>query len=103
MDQIGSFCNKCGTALISESTHSYLANSSPAAQPAQTAGNALSLAAMICGGISLLFFPIILGPVGIVLSAVAKSKGEKNAIIALSVAIGGMIIGLWLGAIAFGL
>lgn len=56
-------------------------------------GIALSVSAIVLGVISVLFFPIILGPIGIVLAAVAKSRGERLANVALAVAIIGPILG----------
>jgi membrane protein DedA with SNARE-associated domain len=63
-----------------------------------TGGNTLSTLGMIFGLIGFLFFPIIIGVAGIILSAVAKSKGEKNANLALGVSIAGTVIGMIIGA-----
>lgn len=49
-----------------------------------------------------MFFPIVLGPVGLVLAAVAKSKNEKNAVIGFVVAGVGMVVGMFLGAMFSG-
>ena len=62
-------------------------------------GNTFSIIAMVLGGISLLFLPIILGPIAIVLSIVAKNKKEKLATVALSIAIVGTVLGMVIGAI----
>ncbi len=66
------------------------------AQP-QRAGNGLSIAGIICGALALLILPIVLGPAGLILGAIAKSRGEPKANIALIVAgvgmVGGFIIG----------
>ena len=39
----------------------------------------MGIAAMICGIISIFLFAIIMGPLGIILGAVAKSKGNTSA------------------------
>ena len=62
-------------------------------------GNGLSIGAMVCGGIALLFFPIILGPIGIILGAVALSRKEPWGGIGLAVAGVGMVAGMVLGII----
>ena len=67
-----------------------------------SAGNGFSAAGIILGAIAFLFFPIILGPAGLIMGAVAKSRGEKNAVIAIVVSACGLIIGMLLGIIFFG-
>lgn len=57
-----------------------------------------SILGIVFGGIALIFLPIILGPVGIILSVIGKTKGEKLANIALTVSILGTLIGMFLGA-----
>jgi len=64
-------------------------------------GNALSILAIIFGGVSLLLFPIIFGPVALVLAIIAKTKSEKLSTIALIVSIVGPLIGFVLGALVF--
>ncbi len=61
--------------------------------------NALSIVAIICGVISLLLFPIVLGPIGLILAAVAKTRSEPMATPALAIAAIGMIVGMTLGAL----
>jgi hypothetical protein len=58
-----------------------------------------SILGIVFGGVALIFLPIILGPVGIILSVVGKTKGEKLANIALTVSILGTLVGLFLGAV----
>lgn len=62
-------------------------------------GNALSYAAIALGIVAIFIAPIIVGPIGIVLAVVARSKGEPRWTWGLGVAIAGMVIGLILGAI----
>ena len=49
------------------------------------------------GAIAFLFFPIVFGPVGIILAAVGKSKNEERATVALAVSISGTVVGIILG------
>jgi hypothetical protein len=65
-----------------------------------SANNGLSIAAFALGGISILFFPIIFGPAAIICAGIAKSRKEKLGNAALAVAIGGMVLGFILGALA---
>ena len=58
-----------------------------------------SILGIVFGGISLIFLPIILGPVGIILSVIGKTKGEKLANVALAVSILGTLVGMFLGAV----
>jgi hypothetical protein len=51
--------------------------------------------------VAVLFFPIVLGPVGIVLAIVGRSRREPWAVAGITVAIVGMIVGLVLGALAY--
>ena len=66
--------------------------------PSQS-GNTYSIIAMVLGGISLLVLPIILGPIAIVLSVLAKNKKENLANVALTIAILGTVLGMVLGAV----
>jgi hypothetical protein len=49
------------------------------------------------GAIAFLFFPIVFGPVGIILAAVGKSKNEERATVGLAVSISGTVVGIILG------
>ena len=63
--------------------------------------NALSILAIIFGGISLLFLPIIFGPIAIVLAIIAKSRKERLSTVALIISIVGTVVGFILGALVF--
>lgn len=67
----------------------------------QTSSNTFSILAIIFGGISFLFFPILFGPAAIILAVIAKTKNEKLANIALTVGILGTVFGFILGAIVW--
>lgn len=71
----------------------------PYGQP--PAGNGLSIAGIICGAIAFLFFPVLFGPIGLVLGGVALSRKEPKATIALAVAGTGTVVGMILGILAF--
>ena len=63
--------------------------------------NALSILAIIFGGISLLFLPIIFGPIAIVLAIIAKTRKERLSTVALIISIVGTVVGFILGALVF--
>ena len=67
--------------------------------PITNSGNGFSTAGIIIGAVAFLFFPIILGPVGLILGAVGKSKGEPRAVVAMVVSGCGLVIGMIIGAI----
>jgi hypothetical protein len=69
------------------------------AAPPANAGNVLSIIAMVCGGIALLFCPILLGPAGIALGIIGKRRGESLATVAIAVAAVGMVVGFIIGAV----
>lgn len=103
------FCSSCGKPLHGQSLQTAAPSQQPPPPPSQpyqysppapsTPGSGYSTAGIICGAIAFLFFPIVLGPVGLILGAVAKSKGEDKAVIALVVSAVGMVVGFIIGAI----
>lgn len=62
-------------------------------------GNGLAIAGIVLGVVSLFFLPIVLGPIGIILAAVSKSKKQSMSTIALVVSILGTVGGMILGAV----
>lgn len=76
---------------------------SAAFPPAQSASaaNGFSIAGIIMGAIAFLFFPIILGPAGLIMGAIGKSKGESKAVVALVVSGLGLVIGMLLGSMLY--
>ena len=60
-------------------------------------GRVLTILGFIFGAISILFFPIILGPAGIICAGIGMSKGDPLGKWALAVAIGGMVAGFVIG------
>ena len=65
----------------------------PPAGAAAAAGNGFSIAGIVCGAISLFLFWFIFGPLGLVLGAVGKSRGEQKANTAMIVSAIGTIGG----------
>jgi len=63
--------------------------------------NALSILAIIFGGVSLLFLPIIFGPIAIVLGIIAKARKERLSTVGLIISIVGTVGGFILGALVF--
>ena len=65
----------------------------------KTDSKVFSILAMVLGGVSLLVLPIVLGPAAIILAVIGLVKKEKLAPIGLAVAILGMLVGMFIGAI----
>jgi hypothetical protein len=61
------------------------------------ATNKLSTAAFICGGLAVLFLPILLGPAAIICANRAMKRKETRAGAAMVVAITGTVLGFILG------
>jgi hypothetical protein len=75
-----------------------------AAVPGQresTSGRGLTAVSFVLAAVSLGFFPIVLGPVAIVCAGVAMNRKERNAPVALAVAVVAMIVGMFLGALVW--
>jgi len=61
-------------------------------------GRREGIIAIICATVSLLFFPIIFGPTGIILGVTAHKKGEKTlGLVAIILSAIFMVIGIILG------
>lgn len=73
------------------------------ALPPLKKSSSFSTAAFVLGGLAVLIFPIILGPLGIVLGAVGKSKGEELAVASMIAALAGTIVGMWIGIVVWSL
>jgi len=67
----------------------------------RSVGNGYSTAGIILGAIAFLFFPIVLGPIGLIMGAVGKSRGEDKAVVAMVVSACGLVVGMILGIIVF--
>lgn len=76
----------------------YAPNGRSFAAPVPTsAGNGFSVAGIILGALAFIILPIVLGPAGLILGAVGKSKGESKAVVAMVVSGLGLVIGMILG------
>ena len=65
-------------------------------------GNRLSLAAIALGVVAVVFFPVLLGPAAFVLAVVAVNYTEPLGKLAIVAAIGGMLLGSYIGILAHG-
>ena len=68
---------------------------------ATSGSNTLSIVAIVLGIVAVFLLPILFGIAAIVCAAVAKSRKERLANVALAVAIIGTIAGFALGALVF--
>ena len=114
LNDTGSFCSSCGQPRgafpVAPITQQSVGGAAAARQATatlppvdqfptpQSAGSGFSIAGIILGALAFLFFPIIFGPAGLILGAVAKSKGEEKAVVAMTVAACGTVIGMIIGA-----
>lgn len=83
---VKTFCPECGTAY---------------GEPGGGRSASFVWGAFACAAVSLLFFPIVLGPLAIVLSVLAMKRKESHAALALGLSVAGMVFGFILGALAF--
>jgi hypothetical protein len=98
----GQYCTKCGSSTIRQAEHEASPRSFDTVasmSPSTNTSNGFSNAAIALGAIAFLFFPVVLGPVGIILAAVGKSKNEPKAMIGLTVSIVGTVMGMIIGFI----
>ena len=68
-------------------------------QSGTSTARVLTIISFVCSAIALVFFPIVFGPVAIVLAAIALTKSDPLAKWALGVAIACTIGGFILGAV----
>jgi hypothetical protein len=72
----------------------------PAEQPSQRGGKVYGIFSIICATISLLFIPILFGPVGIILGVASKNKGEKTlGLVGIILSAVFMVIGIIIGVL----
>lgn len=70
----------------------------PIAAPTIDNKNGLATAGLVCGILSFLFFPIILGPLGIVFGGIAWKAGNSRGLTAAIISVIGLPVGMLLGA-----
>jgi hypothetical protein len=118
MPAIAKFCGKCGAPRAQATGMAQMPNrvqqptninKAPVPQQVPTQptglptdqlanpGNVFSIVGMSLGGISILFLPILFGPIAIGLSIAALVKKEKLGGLALGLSIGGTTMGMILG------
>jgi hypothetical protein len=73
----------------------------PYPQQQPNPSNTLSIVGIVLGAVAFLFCPPLFGVAGIICGAIAKSKGERLASIALGVSIAGLVIGMLIGLLLF--
>jgi uncharacterized membrane protein YvbJ len=99
-DEDASYCKSCAQNLLSQtemqSANIAYGNSTTARGPSP-----YGAASIVFGAIAFLFFPIVFGPIGIIMAAVSKSKNEPLAIIAFTVSVLGLVVGFFLGAMFY--
>lgn len=88
IDARAEICPKCGVRQRSAPS---------VATPAQSSSTWSSIA-IICGVVALIIFPIVFGPIGIVLAAIGASRGEPRWKAAMAVVVVLMLISMALGA-----
>ncbi|MFI9119807.1 hypothetical protein ACIGW0_10500 [Streptomyces bikiniensis] len=67
---------------------------------AGSTGNVLSIIAIVLGVVSIVFFPIVFGVIGLVLAVIAKFvRHERLSGVALVVSAAGLVLGMILGAV----
>lgn len=92
------YCSACGTLAQTEKIFCPECGTQYGALGGGRA-DVLSYGAFVCAAVSLLFFPIVFGPIAIVLSSIALGRKEPHAALALGLSIAGMILGFILGAL----
>ena len=67
---------------------------SPEDRPARGRGRNLAIAGIVCGAVSFVVLPILLGPLGIVLGILGLTRGERRlGTIAVVVSVLGLVVG----------
>jgi hypothetical protein len=103
----GQFCRQCGSDLSPGAKFCPYCGATravplaPTAEQSKTVSNGFSTASIICGAFAFLFFPIVLGPAGLILAAIAASKHEPQTPVAFVVSGLGMAIGMLIGIAVF--
>mgnify|MGYP006268612403 CR=1 FL=1 len=94
----GSFCTNCGRQ-VQVRTEPPISPVPPAFQPAPQTGssNIFSILGMSFGGVALLIFPILFGPIAIGFGITALVKKEKLGGLALGISLGGFFLGMLFG------
>lgn len=73
----------------------------PPPPPGSAQGRGYTIASFICAVIALVFFPVVLGPLGAVLGYVGHRKGDPAGKWALIASIAALVLGMIIGLIVF--
>ena len=92
IDARAEICPKCGVRQPAPAS-----TWSQGAPPVAATGTGYSIAAIVCGVSALLFFPIVFGPVGLVLGAIAYTRHERLWAVGVTMAAVGGLVGAWIG------
>ncbi|HEY0530613.1 MAG TPA: hypothetical protein VGD29_03340 [Actinoplanes sp.] len=65
--------------------------------PEQSTAQGFSITAYVLAAIAVFFVPIVFGLAAIIFAAVARRRGERNAQLAMRLAVAGMLLGFFLG------
>ncbi|QQS61497.1 MAG: hypothetical protein IPN70_01005 [Candidatus Moraniibacteriota bacterium] len=78
----------------------FVAQGIPAEIPTRESGNIYGIFSLICAALSLLSFPILLGPIGIFLGSLARKRNKKTlGLIGMILSVIGMITGFIFGVV----
>lgn len=89
-EQTGTYCGKCGSLVQGVTTNSAVGKTSES--------NGLAISGIVLGIVAFFFFPIVLGPIGLILGIIAKTQGQKSAVAAIVIASAGTVVGMFFGA-----
>lgn len=100
------FCTGCGTSFElppppppgAIPTYGY--TSSINVQSATDDKSSMAVASVVCGILSFLFVPVVLGPLGIVFGAISWKAGNKTGLAGMVISIIGLPVGMLLGIIS---
>ncbi|WP_392965479.1 hypothetical protein [Streptomyces sp. LN245] len=93
------FCSACGT--VTETVKDFCPECGTTyGKPDQDGSVGFLPGAAACAAVSVFFFPIVLGPLAIVLSVVAMNRKEPYAGLIMGLSVAGMVLGFLLGAMS---
>lgn len=95
------FCANCGRSFTGALPPPPVAPAFAYAAPPVDNKQGLATAGLVCGILSFLFFPVVLGPLGIIFGAIAWKAGNSRGMAALVVSVIGLPVGMLLGIMAF--
>lgn len=97
------FCVSCGANLSLEAPtlQNHTPNGNPTTPDVDKGTHGLAVASLVCGGLSFLIVPFVLGPIGIALGGVAwrngSALGKRGTVVSALGLCGGVLVGYVLG------